>query len=183
MCRRYLSPMRNCIFSVVLSEESFMIWSSILGLFQSFCNHQIFVYLNLPIFPVLVRRREKSQKCFYLLAVKQILIHSNPSSTLDAMNFQKWEHFSGSPGIIVFFHRGLWKSWRKCCDQNLQIHLLIKDSMPFKCSSGRMGVPNHFTGKCWGVKTFTMFKMGYEFFYNHLKSSSALVPMCFGAVA
>ena len=38
-----------------------------LGPFQPFRNHKIFVKLNLPTFPVLVRRREKSQKYFDLL--------------------------------------------------------------------------------------------------------------------
>ena len=68
-----------------------MIASNNLVPFRSFWNHEIFVELNLPIFPVLVRSREKSQKYFDLLAVKQILILSSPSCTIDAMNFKMWE--------------------------------------------------------------------------------------------
>ena len=36
----------------------------VLGMFQSFCNHEIFVKLNLPIFIALIGQREKSQKYF-----------------------------------------------------------------------------------------------------------------------
>ena len=45
----------------------------VLGHFSVICNHEIFVKLNLPIFAVLVRQREKSQKYFNLLAFN----HSN----------------------------------------------------------------------------------------------------------
>ena len=41
---------------------------NVLGPFQLFCNDEIFVKFNLFIFPVLVRRREKSQKYFDLSA-------------------------------------------------------------------------------------------------------------------
>ena len=41
---------------------------SVLGHFQSFYNYEIFVKLNLPIFVVLVRQGEKSQKYFNLVA-------------------------------------------------------------------------------------------------------------------
>ena len=74
--------------------------SSILSLCQSICNHEIFVKLNLSIFPVLVGRRE-NHKDASILAAKQTLIPSNPSSTLDAMNFQKLQLFSGSPDRYV----------------------------------------------------------------------------------
>ena len=40
----------------------------VLGHFQSFYNYEIFVKLNLPIFVVLVRQGEKSQKYFNLVA-------------------------------------------------------------------------------------------------------------------
>ena len=36
-----------------------------------FCYHEIFVKLNLPIFVVLVRHREKSQKYLNLLALNK----------------------------------------------------------------------------------------------------------------
>ena len=62
--------------------------------FPSFCNHEIFIKLNLPILLVLVGQREKSQKYFDLSTFKQNLNDSN----LGVMNFQKWELFSGSPG-------------------------------------------------------------------------------------
>ena len=38
------------------------------------------------------------------------------------------------------------------------------------------GVLNHFAERWWGMKTVSMFKMGYEIFSNCVKSSSALVP-------
>lgn len=51
-------------------------------------------------------KREKinktEQKHFKnLLAIKQNLIHYNPSSALGTMKFQKKEPFSGSPGINI----------------------------------------------------------------------------------
>ena len=45
---------------------------------------------------MLVRQRKTSQKYFDLLAFNYRLNHSNMWSPLDAMNFQKWELFSGS---------------------------------------------------------------------------------------
>ena len=72
---------------------------NVLGHFQSFCNHEIFVKSNLPTYLVLLRQREKSQKYFDLLAFNWNLNHSNLWRTLGAINFQKWEHFSGSPSI------------------------------------------------------------------------------------
>ena len=38
------------------------------------------------------------------------------------------------------------------------------------------GVLNHFAERSSGTKTIFMFKMGYEIFFNFVKSSSALVP-------
>ena len=38
------------------------------------------------------------------------------------------------------------------------------------------GVPNHFTERWWGMKTFSVFKMGYEIFFHYQKLFSALVP-------
>ena len=64
-----------------------MISSSILGLFQSFFNHEIVVNLNLPMFPVLVRRREKLKTTLISWLLSRFYIHSNPTSALDAMNF------------------------------------------------------------------------------------------------
>ena len=51
-----------------------MFWA----IFQSFCNDEIFVKLNLPIFVVLVGQREKSQKYFDLSAFNYNLSDSNP---------------------------------------------------------------------------------------------------------
>ena len=42
------------------------------AIFQSFCNHEIFVKLNLPIFLVLVKQREKSQEYFNLWLLTRI---------------------------------------------------------------------------------------------------------------
>ena len=36
-----------------------MIWSIFWAIFQSFCNHEIFVKFNLPIFLVVARQRAK----------------------------------------------------------------------------------------------------------------------------
>ena len=72
---------------------------NVLGHFQSFCNHKIFVKLNLPIFLVLIRQREKSQKYFNHSAFNQNLNHSDLCITLGALNFQMWELYSGSSGI------------------------------------------------------------------------------------
>ena len=70
-----------------------------MALFPSFCKHEIFIKLNLPILLVLVGQREKSQKYFDLSTFNQNLNDSNPWSSLGVMNFQKWELSSGSPGI------------------------------------------------------------------------------------
>ena len=48
---------------------------------------------------MLVGQREKSQKYFDLSASNWNLNDSNPWSSLGVMNFQKWELFSGSPGM------------------------------------------------------------------------------------
>ena len=50
----------------------------VLAFFQSYCNDEIFLELNLPIFVVLVEQREKSQKSFYLSAFNKNLNASNP---------------------------------------------------------------------------------------------------------
>ena len=38
------------------------------------------------------------------------------------------------------------------------------------------GVPNHFTERWWGMKTYSIFKIGFEIFFDYVKLSSALVP-------
>ena len=48
---------------------------------------------------MLVGQRKKSQKYFDLSTFNYNLYDSNPCSSLGVMNFQKWELFSGSPGI------------------------------------------------------------------------------------
>ena len=65
-------------FFIDLCDESIMIWSMFEAIFLSFCNHEIFVKLNLPIFLKFLRQREKSQKYFDLLAFNWNLNHSNP---------------------------------------------------------------------------------------------------------
>ena len=47
----------------------------------------------------LVGQQENSQIYFDLLGFDQNLNDSYLSSSVDAMNFQKWELFSGSPGM------------------------------------------------------------------------------------
>ena len=49
---------------------------------------------------MLVGQREKSQKYFDLSTFNYNLYDSNPWSSLGVMKFQKWELFSGSPGIL-----------------------------------------------------------------------------------
>ena len=100
----YLSPAKNCIFSIDLCDEWFVIWSTFLAIFQSFYNHKIFAGLNLPIFLVLVRQRKKSQKYFNLSSFDWNFNHSNLWSTLGAMNFKKWELLSGSPVGLESFN-------------------------------------------------------------------------------
>ena len=70
--------------------------------FSVICNHESFVKLNLPIFPVVVRKRVTSQKYFKLLAVKQTLIQPNPFNTLDATIFDNWELSPGSPSLPFY---------------------------------------------------------------------------------
>ena len=38
------------------------------------------------------------------------------------------------------------------------------------------GVPNNFTERWWGMKTYSIFKKGNEIFLDYVKLSSALVP-------
>ena len=52
---------------------------------------------------MLVGQRKKSQKYFDLSTFNYNLYDSNPCSSLGVMNFQKWELFSGSPGIIYIY--------------------------------------------------------------------------------
>ena len=61
--------------------------------FQSLCNHEIYIKLNLPILLVLVEQRGKSQKYFDLSAFDWDLNHSNLCNTGGAVNFQKLELF------------------------------------------------------------------------------------------
>ena len=46
-----------------------------------------------------VVQSEQSKKYFDFSAFSKNLNHSNACSSLGAMNFQKWELFSGSPGM------------------------------------------------------------------------------------
>ena len=48
---------------------------------------------------MLVGQGKKSQKYFDPSTFNYNLYDSNPCSSLGVMNFQKWELFSGSPGI------------------------------------------------------------------------------------
>ena len=52
---------------------------------------------------MLVGQREKSRKYFDLSTFNYNLTDSNLCSSLGVMNFQKWELFSGSPGIYIYF--------------------------------------------------------------------------------
>ena len=66
MTKRVLYPeaisQPGCLFFFVLWDEFLMIWSMSQALFQSFCNHETFVKLNLPLFLVFMRQLEKSKK-------------------------------------------------------------------------------------------------------------------------
>ena len=66
--------------------------------FPSFCDHEIFIKPDLPVLLVLVGQRKKSQKYFDPSAFTYNLNESN--LRLGVMNFQKWNLFSGSPGIF-----------------------------------------------------------------------------------
>ena len=65
-------PMR-----IALCKERLYNLINILGPFSSFCNHEIFIKLNLPILLVLEKQQEKSQKYFNLSASNEKLNHSN----------------------------------------------------------------------------------------------------------
>ena len=56
-------------------------------IFQSLCNHGIFIKLNLPMLLVMVKQWKRSQKYFDL----STLNHSYPCITHGAINFLKWE--------------------------------------------------------------------------------------------
>ena len=88
------------IFISLCARRILTISSSALAPFQSFCNHKIFLNLNLPLFPEFVRSikeaAEASQKLFDVSAFKQNMNHSSPGITVGDVNFRKWEHFSGS---------------------------------------------------------------------------------------
>ena len=71
---------------------------NVLGPFRPFCNHEIFINLSSLILLILMRQRENSQRYFDLSAFNWNLNHSNLLSTLGAMNCEKWEFMSGSPG-------------------------------------------------------------------------------------
>ena len=67
---------------------------------------------------VLVRKTAKKKtNILDLLLFDYDFNYLNPQGTLDAMNFQKWELFSASPGITIcwatgLFHQGMHKlSW------------------------------------------------------------------------
>ena len=57
----YLSAMNNSIFVIDHVKGVLYDLINILSPFASFCNHDIFIKSNLPIFGALVRQREKSQ--------------------------------------------------------------------------------------------------------------------------
>ena len=67
--------------------------NNVLGHFQSFCNDEIFVKLNLPMFLALVRTREKSQKYFDLSEVLDFISLLNRYQSLRqkmrSQNFDK----------------------------------------------------------------------------------------------
>ena len=78
----YFFPFAYCS---VYGEFTHLI--DVLALFQLFCNHEIFIKLNLVIILLLVRKREKSQKYFDLSTFDWNLNDSNLFSTHGAMNF------------------------------------------------------------------------------------------------
>ena len=63
--------------SIVLFMESRYNLINVLVLFQSFCNYEIFLMLNLPMILALVRQREKSQNYFSISALNWNLNHSD----------------------------------------------------------------------------------------------------------
>ena len=78
----HVIPLRN-----LCKESPYNLINVLISFLQSFCNHEIFIMLNLPILLVLVRQREKSQKYFSLPAFNWNLNHSNLLSTLVTTNF------------------------------------------------------------------------------------------------
>ena len=99
---------------VVLCEESPYDLIKILGLFSVILRSWNFIKLNLPILPVLVRQREKSQRYFSLSSFNWNLNQSDLWCTLGAKTFQKWELFSGWPAIWVQFSYFFFKYCYTC---------------------------------------------------------------------
>ena len=64
----------------------------------------------------------------------------------------------------------------KVCDINLLNEALGAYLHNIQQPKFKMGVPNHFIERWWGMKIFSIFKMGYENFFDYVKLSSALVP-------
>ena len=82
---------------VLLKEtDSLTILSTFEAPFSSFCSHESFINLNLPILLMLVSQQEKSNKFFNLSISNKIFNDSNLQSTHGAMIFQKIGTFFGS---------------------------------------------------------------------------------------
>ena len=80
--------MRSCIFFIVLRNESFTIWPTILGLF---CTSVTMIFQGEFINISIARKNagQSQKKYFDFVALKQILIliHSNLSHALTACKF------------------------------------------------------------------------------------------------
>ena len=87
--RKIFNPMAINVQRISLTHDKFyflhysvreVIYAliDVLGHFQSFCNHEFFGNLNLPVLVALVGQREKSQKYFDLSAINKNLNDSNP---------------------------------------------------------------------------------------------------------
>ena len=80
-----------------------------------------------------MKQREKSRKYFELLTFNFNLYHSTLQSTLDCINFQKWELFSGPSSRNCIFSVNISKSLIpinlsvKTCVFPLQTLMLIQD--------------------------------------------------------
>ena len=75
MCRGYLSCLSNCnVFIALCKEPPLWFWSSILGLFQLFCNHEIFCFIlvvlvqqvNIPVVQFAGDHKPWKRKVVYL---------------------------------------------------------------------------------------------------------------------
>ena len=135
------------LLHLVLCGRFRTIWSSVLGLFSAIRNKRIFVKLNLSMFSLLIKTREKSQKYFSLSAISQNSIHSNPSSTLGTTIFQTWIIFLAHPVVLP---KSRWRKDVFSCKVSISHQSIVKQASIER--SQRAGFEHWEEFKHWGTK-------------------------------